>query len=57
MMMDLARDAGLKVEKRRISVDELDTMQSAGGCGTVRSAQRAGAVRRCVSQFAVDVLC
>lgn len=30
----IAKDAGLKVERRRIPVEELDTFEEAGACGT-----------------------
>ncbi len=33
-LMDLARDEGMKVEQRQIPVEELETFQEAGGCGT-----------------------
>ncbi len=33
-LQQLAKDMGLKVEKRSISLDELDTFEEAGACGT-----------------------
>ncbi len=33
-LMTLARDLGLKVEQRQIPIEELETMEEAGACGT-----------------------
>lgn len=33
-LMTLAKDLGLKVERRQIPIEELDTMEEAGACGT-----------------------
>ncbi len=33
-LMDLARDMGMVVEQRAVSIDELDSFDEAGGCGT-----------------------
>jgi len=33
-LMQLAEDIGLKVERRQLAVDELDTFEEAGACGT-----------------------
>ena len=32
--MQIAEDLGLKVERRPISIDELETFEEAGACGT-----------------------
>ncbi|MDE7135135.1 MAG: aminotransferase class IV, partial [Muribaculaceae bacterium] len=42
--MQLARDMGLEVEQRHITVDELDQMQEAAACGTAAVASPIGEI-------------
>ncbi len=43
-LMQLARDMGLEVEQRHITVDELETVDEAGACGTAAVASPVGEI-------------